>query len=104
MDGLTDAGVSSAAADVGAHGGVDLGVGGMGRGGEESRSGEDLAGLAVAALGNVDLLPRELDGVGAVEGEAFDGGDGVGADVVEEGLAGAGRLRSCRCRSRIWCP
>jgi len=54
--------------------------------------GHDLAGLAVAALGDVDLLPCNLNGVGAVEGEAFDGGDGIGADVIEERLAGAGGL------------
>ena len=87
VDGLADAGIGSTAADVGAHSGVDLRVGGVWRGDEKSRGCHDLASLTVAALGNINLLPCKLDGVRAVEGEAFNGGDGIVADVVEERLA-----------------
>src|ERR1700689_2954057 len=63
VDGLADARIGSAAAEIAGHGGVDLGVGGLWSARQQSGGGEHLAGLAVAALGNVDLLPGDLDGV-----------------------------------------
>src|SRR5664280_3822153 len=50
----------------------------------------DRAGLAVSALRDVELLPRELHGVQAVGGEALDGGDGAAGDGADGGDAGAG--------------
>jgi len=90
MDGLADARVGAATAEVVAHGSVDLGIGGMRRVGEQRGGGEDLAGLAVAALRDVELLPRELNRVGAVGGETLDGGDGATGDGADGGDAGAG--------------
>ena len=59
---------------------------------EQRGGGEDLAGLAVAALGHVDLLPRHLDGMEAVGREALDGGDGLAYDGTDVGDARARRL------------
>ena len=64
VDGLADAWVGAATADVAVHGSVDLGVGGMRRVGEQSGGGHDLAGLAVAALRARQAAPTrpERDG------------------------------------------
>ena len=43
---------------------------------EQRRGRHDLAGLAVAALRHVDLLPRQLQRVGAVGRQPFDRRDG----------------------------
>ena len=76
MYGFSNAQVRAAAAEVAGHGGIDVAVGGVGLLGEERRGGHDLAGLAVAALGDADFRPGELDRMGSVRGaEAFDGGD-----------------------------
>ena len=83
VDGLTDARIGSATAEVAVHRGVDLGVRGMGRVGQQRDGRHDLAGLAVAALGHVELLPCHLDRVGAVGREALDGGDGPVADGAD---------------------
>ena len=94
MDGLADAQVRAAAAEVAGHGGVDVGVGRVGLLGEERGGGHDLAGLAVAALGDADFGPGDLDGVRCSLGaEAFDGGDaladggGDGRDAGADGFA-----------------
>ena len=63
MDGLADALVGAAAADVAAHGVVDVGVGGFRFLREQRDRGHDLAGLAVAALRNVFLDPGLLHGM-----------------------------------------
>src|SRR6185437_5754185 len=75
MDGGADILISSAATDVEAHDFIDIGVGWLRRFGEEGGDGHDLARLAVAALRDVSLNPGLLDGVEAVGGEAFNGGD-----------------------------
>src|SRR6202171_1280617 len=75
MDGLADALVGAAAADVAAHGIVDIGVGGVGFLGEQRYCGHDLSGLAVAALRNVFFHPGLLHGMAAIGGGAFDGGE-----------------------------
>jgi len=67
--------VSAAAADVAAHGIVDIGVGGLGFFREQRYRGHDLPGLAVAALRNVFFHPGLLDGVAAIGGKTFDGSD-----------------------------
>src|SRR5258708_27725228 len=59
LDGRADARVGGAAADVG-HGRVDVGVGGLWLGRQERRRGHDLARLAIAALGDVELHPGGL--------------------------------------------
>src|ERR1700687_6059383 len=75
MDGLADALVGSAAADVAAHEVIDIGVGRVGLLGEQRDGGHDLSGLAIAALRDVFFDPGLLHRVAPVGGEAFDGGD-----------------------------
>src|SRR5881275_1621517 len=62
VNGFADALVSAAAADVAAHGIIDVGVGGVGLLREQGHCGHDLSGLAVAALRNVFLHPCFLHG------------------------------------------
>src|SRR5687768_8054679 len=50
LDGGADPRVGRATADVARHGGVDVGVGGLGLLGQQRRGRHDLARLAVAAL------------------------------------------------------
>src|SRR2546429_174802 len=78
MDGLPDAVVGGAAAQIG-HGLVDLRIGGLWMGLEQRGSGHDHAGLAVAALRHVLVHPGLLDGVGTVAGQPFDGRDRLAA-------------------------
>src|SRR5882672_4841296 len=85
LDSLADSHISAAATDVPRHGGVDIAVGRVGLGGEQRRRGHDLAGLAIAALRDLQLDPGLLDllaGGGGTDG--LDGGDA---------LAGRGRDR-----------
>jgi hypothetical protein len=88
MNGFADALVRAAAADVAAHGVVDIGVGGLGFFGKQGYGGHDLPGLAVAALGNVFFHPGLLDGMAAIGGETFDGGDFFARDAGDRGDAG----------------
>src|SRR5580693_10591089 len=88
MNGFANALVGTAAADVAAHGVVNVGVGGLGFFGEQGYGGHDLPGLAVAALGNVFFHPGLLDGMAAIGGEAFDGGDFFARDAGDRGDAG----------------
>lgn len=66
MDGLADALVGAAAANVAAHEIVDIGVGGFWFFCEQCDRGHNLPGLAVAALGNVFFDPSDLHGVASV--------------------------------------
>ena len=50
---------------------------------EQGGAAHDLAGLAVAALRHVDLLPRALRGMIAVGRQAFDGGDAAAGDLAD---------------------
>src|ERR1700728_5289994 len=68
VNGFADAEIRAAAADVAVHGGVDIRVGGMRILREQGGGGHHLSGLAVAALRDVDFLPRDLDRVRAVFG------------------------------------
>src|SRR3954447_5039306 len=92
MDGAADGLISTAAADVVAHGFVDISVGGVRGLGEEGSGGHDLAGLAVAALRDVLRDPGLLEGVAAIGREAFDGGDGLSGDGGDGSDAGADGL------------
>ena len=89
MDGFADALVGATAADVAAHGLVDVGVGGLGLFREQRDRGHDLAGLAVAALGNIFLDPCFLHGVTAIGGKAFDGSDLFAGYIGNRQHAGA---------------
>src|SRR5689334_3854242 len=93
MDRLADTEVRTAAAKIAGHGGVDVGVGRVGLLSEKRGGGHDLAGLAVATLGDTDFGPGDLDGVGFVlSAEALDGGDAF-ADGCGNGRdAGADRF------------
>jgi len=75
VDRLADADVRAAAADIAVHRSVDVLIGGLCIFGEQSRSGHHLPRLAIAALGDIELRPCELDGMGALGGKALDGGD-----------------------------
>src|SRR5271155_5264090 len=61
MNGFANALVGAATADVAAHGVVNVGIGGIGFFGGQRDRGHDLAGLTVAALGNVFGDPGLLD-------------------------------------------
>src|SRR5262245_17084533 len=93
MDRLADPEVGAAAAEVAGHGGVDVSVGRVRLLGEERGRGHDLAGLAVAALGDPDLGPGELDGMRlAVSAESLDRRDALADGGGDGGYAGADRL------------
>src|SRR5882724_7094433 len=88
MNGFANALVRAAAADVAAHGIVDVGVGGVGLFREQGDGGHDLPGLAVAALRNVFFHPGFLNGVATIGRETFDGGDFFARDAGDRGDAG----------------
>ena len=81
MNGFADTHVGAAPADVAVHRLVDVGVGRLGNAREERRRRHHLAGLAVAALRDIDLLPRDLDGMRAVTVRVNDV-EGVGGFVL----------------------
>src|SRR6266513_925714 len=85
LDSLADPDIRTAATDVPRHRGVDIAVGWVGICGEQRRCGHDLAGLAIAALGHLQLDPRPLN---------LSSG-GCGADGLDrsDALAGCGRDR-----------
>ena len=74
MDGLANAVVRAAAADVGDLG-VDLGIRGVGALLEKGQHAHNHSGLAVAALRHVELFPCELNRVVALGRESLDGRD-----------------------------
>src|SRR5580658_7370725 len=63
---FANAEIGAAAANVAVHGGVDIRVGGMRIFCEQGGGGHHLSSLAIAALRDVDFLPRDLDGVRSV--------------------------------------
>src|SRR3989442_4433695 len=81
LDSLADSHISTAAADVPGHGGVDVAVARVRLGREQRRRGHDLAGLAIAALRHLQLDPGLLD--------LFAGGSRT--DGLDRGDALAGR-------------
>src|SRR5438105_13970637 len=92
MDGVFDALIAAAPADVARHGFAYLIVVRSWIFHEECRSLHNLAGLAKAALRDVELAPSLLNRVIAGRVKAFDGGDLAVADVGYGGDAGAHRL------------
>src|SRR4029077_14969152 len=90
LDGLADADIGAAAADIACHRGVDVGIIRMWRCGQQSRRSPDLARLAIAALDNFEIEPRLLDlrsrRCGA---NAFDRGDGAVANRADREKTGA---------------
>src|ERR1700730_13317428 len=61
LEGIANADIGSAAADVAGHRVVDVGIRRMWIAREERRSRHDLAGLAVAALHDLPVEPSLLD-------------------------------------------
>src|ERR1035437_3248735 len=92
MDCLKDARVSAATAEVAIHRGVDFGVRRMRRVRQQRSGRHDLARLAVAALSDVHLFPRDLNRMKSVGRQTFYGDDGLtddGADRRHAGTQGA---------------
>ena len=90
MNRAANAWIGAAAAEV-AHRRINVGVAGVGVSVEQCDGGHDLAGLAVAALGDLVFDPGGLDGVQAVgRADAFNGGDRFvnGADRQHTGAHG----------------
>src|SRR6186713_830318 len=89
VDRVLDALVAAATADVAGHRFADLVMRWLGVLHQERSSLHDLAGLAEAALGDVDLAPGLLDRMIAVWMQALDRGDLAAGDVVDRRDAGA---------------
>src|SRR6267154_318714 len=78
LDSLADSHISPAATDVPRHGGVDVAVGRVGLGREQRRRGHDLAGLAIAALRDLQVDPGLLDlPAGGRGADGLDRGDAL---------------------------
>src|SRR5579864_8520362 len=89
MHGLADALIGAATTDIG-HRFIDVLVGRLGVLLEQRGRGHDLAGLAIAALGNVDRGPGLLHRVRCASRQPLDGDDDVGfLDITKRDLAGA---------------
>ena len=70
---------------------IDISVGGIGVPLDEGSCGQDLTALAIAALGNVHLVPSLLHRVLAIFAEPFDGGDFHPGDASRGSDAGSHR-------------
>src|SRR5215475_11259664 len=91
LDRLADANISSAAANVAAHGVVDIGIGRMRVACEKRRGRHDLSGLAVAALDHFMVEPGLLDlRACRCRADPLDGGHLRLADAVNRSDAGTG--------------
>ena len=84
-----DALVGSAAADVPGHRLINILVGGHGFALQQRHRLHDLPGLAVAALGYVDLDPCSLDRMQPVLREPFDSGNFLAGRIAHGNDAGA---------------
>jgi hypothetical protein len=91
MDCLADAVVSAAPARVGDPG-IDVDVGGLRLVLQKRDGAHDHPRLAVAALGDVELLPGELDRVGSIGRQSFDGGDRSSANDSGRTFSATSRL------------
>src|SRR6267143_5646867 len=85
LDSLADSHIRATATDVPRHCGVDVAIGRVGLGGEQCCRGHDLAGLAIAALRDLQLDPGLLD--------LLAGGGGSDGLDRRDALAGRGRDR-----------
>jgi len=74
-DGRSNPRIGAAMAEVSIHGLVDIGVRGLRRLLEKRAGGHNLPCLTIAALRNIQLDPRLLDGMRPVDRNAFDGRD-----------------------------
>src|SRR5207248_10259187 len=92
MDGLANTLVRAAAADVAAHGIVDVSVRRVGFFGKQRGSGHDLPWLAIAALRNIFLHPGFLHGVAPIGGKTFDGGHFLARNTRNRGDTGTRRF------------
>src|SRR6266436_6449973 len=81
LDSLADSHIRTAAADVPRHRGVDIAIGRVGVGREQRRRGHDLAGLAIAALRDLQIDPGLLNLLAG----------GCGTNRLDRGDALAGR-------------
>src|SRR5215472_2684183 len=90
LDGGGDALVAAAAADVAAHHAVDVVLRGVLVGRKQRRGLHDLAGLAIAALRDVQDVPSLLDRMIAVRVKPLDCRHRAAADIVYGNDAGAG--------------
>src|SRR5437879_5235640 len=93
LDGRADAGVGPAAADVAGHRRVDVGVRGMRLVRQQRDGGHNLAGLAVAALHDLEIKPGLLDLPATRRAaDGLDRSDVLTADPGDRRDAGADRL------------
>src|SRR6266853_4888952 len=93
LDSLADSHISTAATDVPRHGGVDVAIGRVGVGREQRRGGHDLAGLAIAALRDLEIEPRLLNlPAGGCGANGLDRGDALAGRGGDRGHARAHRL------------
>src|SRR5205814_6502138 len=93
LDGGADTRVRPAAADVAAHGLVDLGLARLRLALQQRGRGHDLAGLTVAALGHARVDPRRLQGLAdRVRADRLDGDDLLVRHRRDRCDAGAHRL------------
>src|SRR6266550_4076114 len=93
LDRSADALIRAASADIARHGGVDVVIRRLRRVLQQRRRRHDLAGLAVAALHNLQLQPRLLQGCALRPlADRLDRRDRTVADAVDRRLAGADRL------------
>src|SRR6516165_6418145 len=82
LDGGGDPLIAAAAADVAAHRVVDLGFGRVLRRRQQCRGLHDLAGLAIAALRDIQGTPSLLHRVIAITVEALDRGHRAPGDIA----------------------
>src|SRR5882724_8928904 len=75
-----DTGIGRAAANIAAHGAVDVGIGRRRVLLEQRRRRHDLTALAIAALGYLKLYPRGLDRLGRLALQSLDGGHLLACD------------------------
>src|SRR6202007_1484731 len=83
MDGGADPWIRGAAADVAAHGFVNVGCAGLLILRQQRCRRHDLAGLAIAALRNLQADPGRLHRLRGFAVDAFDGGDVLALDGRE---------------------
>src|SRR6266853_5468133 len=93
LDSLADSHISAAATDVPRHRGVDVAVCRVWFGGEQRRRRHDLAGLAIAALRDLEIEPRLLNlPAGGCGTDGLDRGDALAGRGGDRGHARAHRL------------
>src|SRR5437879_5720957 len=93
LDSRADSHIGAAPTDVPRHGGVDIVIGRVGLGREQRRRGHDLAGLAIAALRDLEIEPRLLDLPAGRSGtDGLDRGDALAGRGSDRRDAWAARL------------